>query len=276
MGKIHIMGILNVTPDSFSDGGIYYQNPDKAVAHALKMVDEGADILDIGGESTRPGSKSVTVDEEIDRVLPVIALLKERLGEKASISIDTNKSEVARTALANGAKIVNSLGGLTLDKHLADVVSQAHCTFIIYHIKGKPKTMQQGEIIYDDVIKNITKFFENQIAYGENHGINRNQFIIDPGVGFGKTVEQNVVIIKRLDEFRSLNLPILIGVSRKSHLGKILQSKLQLSHIPTPLERLEAALAETAIAVINGATIIRTHDVSQTKKFVTVLENFIK
>lgn len=265
------MGILNITPDSFSDGGIYYKNVQKAVARTEEMLKEGADSIDIGGESTRPGAEEVLTEEELERVLPVIIGIRKNLGNNFPISIDTNKAEVANSALENGATIVNSLGGFTFDPILAGVVKKYSCPVIIYHIKGLPRTMQEGEIIYKDVVGDIIKFFEKQIALGMKRGIRRDQFIIDPGIGFGKTVEQNVGIIKRLAEFKKLGLPILIGVSRKSHLGKLLQLKLGLTTTPEPIERLEASLAETAMAVLNGATMVRTHDVAQTKKFLTIL-----
>jgi len=265
------MGVLNVTPDSFSDGG-EYNTPEKAVKRAKEMLDEGADYIDVGGESTRPGSEEITAQDEIKRVLPVIHGIKKQLPQ-VRISIDTWKAEVAKEALAAGATAVNSLGGFLFDEKLAEVVKNTHCMMIIYHIKGQPKTMQQGEITYTDVIKEINEFFESQIAFGEQHEINREQFVLDPGIGFGKTVEQNIEIIKRFSEFKKLNLPLLVGVSRKSHLGKILKDELHEKTKPT--ERLEASLAETAIAVQSGAGIVRTHDIMQTKKFLAVLEKFL-
>jgi dihydropteroate synthase len=237
------------------------------------MLEEGAAIIDIGGESTRPGSEAVSVEEEIRRVIPVIQAIKKELGE-VTLSIDTWKHEVAEAALEAGCSIVNSLGGFSFDLKLAEVVAKHHCRIMLYHIKGTPKTMQQGQIHYDDVIKEISEFFAEQIAIGEKHGIQKDRYILDPGIGFGKSVEQNVEIIKRLGEFGSFALPIAIGVSRKSHLGMILQSELNLEQAPAPTERLEAGLAETAVAVLNGASIVRTHDVKETKKFLAVLERF--
>lgn len=275
MKKVTVMGILNVTPDSFSDGGMYYQNPQKAVLRVRQMLHEGADIIDIGGESTRPGSRLITGEEELERVIPVIQAVRKEIGNTFSISIDTFKATVAEKALSQGATMVNSLGGLCFDKSLADVIKKSKCLFIIYHIKGLPKTMQKGEIVYKDVVKDIIKFFEEQIVLGIKKGIQRKQFIIDPGIGFGKSLEQNLEIMRRLDELKKLHLPILIGVSRKSHLGLLLQKKLTLNTLPPPEDRLEGSLAETAIAVCNGASIIRTHDVLQTKRFLTVLEDLL-
>ena len=269
--KTLIMGVLNVTPDSFSDGGLYIDQR-KAVKRALQMVSEGADMIDIGGESTRPGSKSVSEDEELQRVLPVIKTIRKKLPD-TRLSIDTYHAEIAKKAIAAGATIVNSLGGFLFDPKLADVVADASCPIIIYHIKGKPKTMQKGEIVYKDVIGDIKKFFAEQTAFGVAKGIKREQFLLDPGIGFGKKVEQNLEIIKRLSEFQALGLPIVIGVSRKSHLGIVLKEALHFKDIPQPSERLEASLAETAIAVLHGASIVRTHDVLQTKRFLTVLDN---
>lgn len=273
------MGILNSTPDSFSDGG-KYNSTGKAVKRVAQMLAEGADYIDIGGESTRrfspfkySSSQPINAEEEKQRVLPVIKAIRKHFGADIRLSIDTWKAEVAREALANGVNAVNSLGGFLFDEQLASVVAEYRCMIIIYHINGQPKTMQQGEISYADVVKEIGDFFESQIAVGETYGIKRDQFILDPGIGFGKTVEQNIEILKNLDRFSHFNLPILIGVSRKSHLGKILQESLQIE--TSHAERLEASLAETAVAIQNGAGIIRTHDIMQTKKFLAVLEKFL-
>lgn len=271
--KTIVMGVLNVTPDSFSDGGLY-SDKQQAINRAAEMIQEGAGIIDIGGESTRPGSASVSEKEELQRVLPVIKGIREKLPD-VFLSIDTYRSGVAKEALEVGADMVNSLGGFLFDPKLAEIVSDYAVPIVIYHIKGQPKTMQKGKILYKDVIGDIKKFFEEQIAYGILHGVKREQFLIDPGIGFGKTVVQNVEIIKRLSEFQPLGLPIVIGVSRKSHLGFILKDELKLSDSPPPLERVEASLAETAVVVFNGARIVRTHDVLQTRKFLAVLDKFI-
>lgn len=270
--NIQIMGILNITPDSFSDGGEYYNSIPKAVAMAKQMHKEGADIIDIGGESTRPGSKTITIKEELKRVIPVIKEVKKNL-PSVTLSIDTWKHQVAKDGIKNGCTIINSLSGFYFDEMLAKTVAQFECSIIIYHVKGKPKTMQKGQIKYTNIIKEISNFFKEQVKFGEKNGIKRNKFILDPGIGFGKTVEQNIEIVKKLKQFKKLKLPIAVGVSRKSHLGQILQKELFIETKPT--ERIEAALAETAIVVLNGATIIRTHDVLQTKKFLTTLEKFL-
>lgn len=275
MKKISIMGILNITPDSFSDGGLYYDNIQSAVHRAQKMVAQGADIIDVGGESTRPGSATVPQEVELDRVIPVITALRKEFAKTITISIDTNKAIVAEEALKNGANWINSLGGFSFDKNLATVVAKYNCPCVLYHIKGEPSTMQQGTILYDDVVADIAQFFTQQIEFGTQQGINRENFIIDPGIGFGKTIEQNLEIIKRIAEFTSFNLPILLGVSRKGHLAKILQKKLALPVEPTVTQRVEAGLAEAAIGIVNGATIIRTHDVLETKKFTAILEELL-
>lgn len=269
-----IMGILNITPDSFSDGGNYYNNVKKALEHAKKMHEEGADIIDIGGESSRPGAEQVTQEEELSRVIPVIEAIRRELGEKVYLSIDTYKSEVAKEALLKGVNLINSLGGFTFDRELARVASEFDCPVMLYHINGKPKTMQQGDLSSTDVIADISSFFKNQIDLGIQNGMSKKQFILDPGIGFGKTVEQNIEIIKRLNEFTELKLPIAVGISRKSHLAELIKQNLHLPELPQPNQRIEACLAETAIAVLNGATIIRTHDVIQTKRFITTLDLF--
>ncbi len=272
MKKTTIMGILNITPDSFSDGGDYYDNPQKALERAQQMIKEGADSIDIGGESTRPGSESVDAQEELRRVIPVIQILKQHFGNDVLLCIDTWKHDVARETLEAGCGMVNSLGGFIFDEKLAGVVATSGCDFIMYHSTGKPKTMQQGDITYANVIKEISAFFEEQIMLGKKHGVKKEQFIIDPGIGFGKTVEQNIEIIKNLKVLETFKLPIAIGVSRKSFLGMILKDERNIETKPT--ERLEASLAATAIAVQNGASVVRTHDVWETKKFLTILDKF--
>lgn len=273
--KTLLMGILNLTPDSFSDGGEYFQNVDKAAARAKLMFQEGADIIDIGGESSRPGSSGISPQEELGRVLPAIKAIRKEL-KQAVLSIDTYKVTVAREALNAGVDVINSLGGFLFEKELADVAAHFGCQVILYHIKGKPQTMQEGEISYKDVIGEVMDFFDGQIRYGLQRGMKREQFLIDPGIGFGKTVEQNVEIIKRLDEFKKLELPIVVGISRKSHLAKLLERELHLKDTPGTSERLEAGLAETAVAVLKGAGIVRTHDVAETKRFLSVLDLFKK
>jgi len=269
--KTVVMGILNVTPDSFSDGGLYL-GVNAAVERATQMVDEGADIIDIGGESTRPGSRGVFADEEIQRVVPIIMAVKKKFGKRVLISVDTYKSVVAEAAVRAGAQIINSLGGSRFDPKIYAVAKKHTASIIVYHIKGEPRTMQKGEIFYKDVVKEIAKFFQNEIDVAKKFGVVKKQLWLDPGIGFGKTVAQNLEIIHRLKEFETFHLPIVIGVSRKSHLGILLKDAFHLPEPPLSTERLEAALAETTVAVLNGACIVRTHDVLATKKCLAVVD----
>ncbi|MEJ5173672.1 MAG: dihydropteroate synthase [Hydrogenothermaceae bacterium] len=269
--KTAIMGVINVTPDSFSNGNQDYKNIDKILEKVSYMLEKGADIIDVGGESTRPGAEPVSLEEELDRVVPVIEAIRKELGDRFLISIDTYKSKVAEEALKVGADIVNDISGLTFDDNMADVVAKFDCPIILNHIRGKPRDMQKGEIYYDDVVLDIIKFLRERINYGISKGIRPDRFIIDPGIGFGKLPEHNVEIIKRLDEFKILGYPILIGISRKSFLNVILKNLLTKTDIP-PKERLFATLGATAYAVLNGAHIVRVHDVKETAEFITILD----
>ncbi len=244
----YVMGILNVTPDSFSDGGLYYDK-ESAVKHAIDMIDLGADIVDIGGESTRPGSEMVQVEEEIERVIPVLdRLLFYR--PNAIISVDTNKSVVAEKALKHGAKIINDISGLTFDPEIARVVKHYNAALIIMHIKGKPKDMQVAPS-YNNVVSEIYDFLYDKLLYAKEIGVEG--LFIDPGIGFGKSIDNNFEIIRRLEEFRGLGYPIMIGISRKSFLGKTLNLDINLRDTAT-------TIAES-MSVKNGARIIRTHNV---------------
>ncbi len=268
--KTAIMGILNVTPDSFSDGGEFF-HVEKAVEKAAQMLEEGANIIDIGGESTRPGAKPVSEEEELKRVIPVIKQIRKELGDNFFISIDTYKSKVAKAALEEGADIVNDISGLSFDEHMIDVIKEFDCPVIVNHIKGTPQNMQKN-VYYDDVVREIIEFLNKQISIALEKGIRKDRFIIDPGIGFGKNVEHNIEIIKRLKEFKILGFPILVGISRKSFIGKVLKNLLGMEREPSPKDRLYGGLAATAIAVLNGAHIVRTHDVKQTNEFLTMLD----
>ncbi len=267
-----LMGILNVTPDSFSDGGLFYKKIDEAVYRVSQMLDEGADIIDIGGESTRPGSKPVPLEEELERVIPVIKAIRKELGNNFLISIDTYKSQVAKAALDEGADMVNDISGMSFDVNMVNVIAEYDCPIIINHIKGRPEDMQKERVYYEDVVEEIIDFLDNQVKFGKKHGIRDDRFIIDPGIGFGKEVEHNVEIVKRLEEFKILGYPILIGISRKSFIGKILKNLLGYENMPLPRERLYGTLGATAIAALNGANIIRTHDIKQTREFLTLID----
>lgn len=244
-----VMGVLNVTPDSFSDGGKFFE-VESALARARQMVEEGADILDVGGESTRPGAEPVSAEEEMRRVLPVIRGIREF--SDVPISIDTYKAPVARAALQAGAQIINDISGLTLDPDLAYVAAQSGAWLVVMHILGTPRTMQQ-QIHYDDVVGDILAFLRRQMAVAEAAGVPRHRLIADPGIGFGKTAQHNLEIVRRLREFQTLGVPILIGPSRKSFIGKVLD-------LP-PDQRVEGTAAAVAIAIWNGASIVRVHDV---------------
>ncbi len=247
-----IMGILNVTPDSFSDGGKYL-SVEKAVAQAHRMVEEGADIIDIGGESSRPFSEPVSEEEEMKRVLPVIEALEEL---KVPISVDTYKPGVAEEALKRGASMVNDIFGLR-NEGMADVVRDYDAAVVIMHMKGEPKNMQMDPS-YEDTVGEIMRFFRERIEYAKRKGINEDRIIIDPGIGFGKRVEDNLMIIRSIESFKCLGVPILMGTSRKSFIGKILDLNVE--------ERLEGTIATNVISLMHGANIFRVHDVKENKR----------
>ncbi len=243
-----IMGIVNVTPDSFSDGGKYFSAED-AVNQGLKLIDDGADILDIGGESTRPGSDPVSKDEELRRTIPVIKnILKHR--KDTVISIDTTKSEVAKQALDSGAQIINDISGLTFDDQMVVVAKEYDAGVVIMHIKGNPKTMQENPE-YTDVVKEVYDFLLVQSIKAKHNDVNK--IIIDPGIGFGKLVEHNFMLIKNLDYFRSLGFPLMIGLSKKSFIGKILNLD--------PDDREIGTVVLETVSILKSARIIRTHNV---------------
>jgi dihydropteroate synthase len=246
------MGILNITPDSFSDGGLYFDET-SAINKAFQMIEDGADVIDIGGESTRPGSEPVPVEEELRRILPVIKSVARKI--KIPISIDTYKSEIAKRALDAGASMVNDISGLRFDPEMAKVVSDYKVPVVIMHIKGTPKIMQQKPV-YDALIPEILEYLSQSITIAVEAGIPDNIIMIDPGLGFGKTFEDNLEIIHNLHEFTLLGKPVLIGPSRKAFIGKI------LGDLP-PEERLEGTAAAVAISIMNGANIVRIHDVKE-------------
>lgn len=258
-----IMGILNVTPDSFSDGGEHFGAGD-AVSHARRMIEEGADIVDIGGESTRPGSKPVTALEEIERVIPVIKAIRDE--SDVPISVDTYKSEVARAALAAGADIVNDITALNGDEFMAKVIAEADAAVILMHMKGTPETMQ-ADPDYDDVISDIIEYLTASIDKARSAGIAFDKIIIDPGIGFGKTVEHNLTILSNIGRFKELDMPVLIGSSRKSFIGSITGKDVNKRQFGTA--------ASVTAAILNGADIIRVHDVPQMKD-TAILSDAIK
>lgn len=267
-----IMGILNVTPDSFSDGGVFFKNVEKAVSYAQQMVADGATIIDIGGESTKPNVQQISAQEELTRVIPVLNALRKELPNKVFLSIDTYKAEVAQAALGVGADMINDVSGLQMDSQMPDVVAKAHVPVIVNHMYGTPKTMQKNPQ-YDDVIQDIVEFFQEKTSLLEKKGMVKTSIILDPGFGFGKTVEHNLMLLKYFSAFSQLGFSTLIGVSRKSTLGIVLQQSLGANQLPFPVnDRLEVGLAATAVAVLNGASMVRTHDVLQTKKFLSIID----
>ncbi len=252
-----IMGILNITPDSFSNGGEYIDIY-KSIYHAQKMVEDGADIIDVGGESTRPGSKIVSIDEELGRVIPVIEELSQITN--VPISIDTYKHEVAEAAILAGASIINDIWGLQKDKQMAVIAKKYNVPVIAMH-------NHDGNEYEKDIIEEIKMFFNKTLKIAKENNISKNMIILDPGIGFGKTYEQNIEIIQRLEELRELG-PILLGTSRKSTLGKILD-------LP-PKDRIEGTLATTVIGIQKGVDIVRVHDVLENKRCAMVADKILR
>ncbi len=260
-----VMGILNVTPDSFSDGG-KYNSLDKALLHVDEMIRNGANIIDVGGESTRPGAEPVSLEEEIDRVFPVIEKIKKEFD--VLVSIDTYKSKVADICLNQaGADIVNDISGLRFDSNMINVVRDSEVSVIVMHIKGTPKDMQK-EPYYNDVVKELVDYFEERMNYLINNGIDKKRIIIDPGIGFGKRLEDNVNIIKNIKRFKELELPVLIGLSRKSFLGMITGEKDAYNREPE-------TIVANIISFINGADIIRVHDVKNFIKSIRIVKELL-
>ncbi|MDM8556887.1 dihydropteroate synthase [Desulfococcaceae bacterium HSG7] len=260
-GRTAVMGIVNVTPDSFSDGGLYY-NIDKAVEHGRQLAESGADIIDIGGESTRPFADSVSTEEELQRVVPVIAKLAAKIA--IPISIDTVKAEVARQALDAGASIINDISALRHDKNMADLAAQYGVPLILMHIQGTPRTMQVAPQ-YDNLIAEIKTFLEDAIRHAEKKGVLRSAIIVDPGIGFGKTAQHNYSIIRHLDQFESLDVPILIGLSRKAFIRNTLKAAYDREFTPDSAWVETGTQAAVSASVLKGAHIVRVHDVANTR-----------
>lgn len=250
--RTYLMGILNVTPDSFSDGG-EFDNLETALAQAKRLIDEGANIIDIGGQSTRPGAVQISLEEELNRVIPIIKALREAVS--IPISIDTTRASVAQAAVKTGADIVNDISGGTYDTEMFPVVARLGVPFIMMHIRGTPQTMQQLTD-YQDLIAEIIQFFEQQIDRATKTGIERSRIIIDPGIGFAKNYAQNLELLRRTSEFKALGLPILVGASRKSFIGRILNQN-------DPKMRVWGTAAACCAAIAGSADILRVHDVAQ-------------
>ena len=258
--RTRLMGVLNVTPDSFSDGGKYFSVP-KAVAHGLTMAQNGADIIDIGGESTRPYAGKLPADEEMERVIPVIRQLSREIS--IPISIDTYKSEVAEEALNAGASIINDISALRLDPDMGAVAAKACVPVILMHMKGTPESMQR-QPEYDDLIREIWDFLKSAVERSETAGIRRDLIILDPGIGFGKTFEHNLKLIHNLEKFQTLKRPLLVGPSNKAFIGHILGKEAH--------ERDTGTMAAVAACVMNGAHIIRAHNVKMAMETIKIID----
>ncbi|MBU1038204.1 MAG: dihydropteroate synthase [Candidatus Omnitrophica bacterium] len=260
-----VMGILNVTPDSFSDGGRFFDSK-KAVRHSLAMVNDGADIIDVGGESTRPGSRGISAGEELRRVIPVIKALAKR--SRIPISIDTMKSEVADEAIRAGATIVNDVSGLKYDNKMASVAAKHDVSLIIMHMRGTPRNMQLSPR-YRDTVRDIISDLRLAISKAVKAGVDSRKIVIDPGIGFGKTLRHNLEILNRLEEFKELKAPICIGTSRKSFIGRVLG-------VEDPGERIIGTVATCVIALMKGARLIRVHEVKEALQAVRMTESVLK
>ena len=263
--RTFVMGILNITPDSFSDGGKYFDgklNLEKVIKDALQMERDGADFIDVGGESTRPGSENISIDEELERVVPVIEGLRSKIN--IPVSIDTYKSKVAEEALRSGASIVNDISGFRYDRMTAEVTAKYNASCILMHIKGTPKDMQKNPV-YGNVVEEVYDYLKESISIAIKHGIK--QIMTDVGIGFGKTVEHNLELIRNLREFTKLGYPLLLGVSRKSFIDKIYPSSVK--------DRLEGTIASNVVGIMNGANIIRVHDVPENVKAARITDRIL-
>ena len=262
--RIYIMGVVNCTPDSFSDGGLYCK-ADKAISHAMKLAEEGADILDIGGESTRPFSEPVEVSEELRRVVPVVKELRRQTD--CIISVDTQKAEVARAVLEEGADIINDISALRFDPNMAEVIKGYHTPVCLMHMKGTPRDMQRDPE-YEDCAKEVFEFLEERLRFLESLGLSRKMAIVDPGIGFGKRLQHNLELLANLHRFKALGCMVLVGVSRKSFLGEI-------TGIERPSDRDVPTLGAVAWSVMNGADIVRVHNVRWTCQVLSVLHEIM-
>jgi dihydropteroate synthase len=258
--RTHVMGVLNVTPDSFSDGGHFFER-DRAIEQGIAMVRQGADILDIGGESTRPYSKRIPAEEELNRVIPVIEALRREV--KVPISIDTVKAQVAREALRSGASIVNDISALRFDPEMVRVVAKAGVPVILMHMKGMPEDMQV-QPMYDEVLPEIIGFLRDALDRAKREGIRQDLTIVDPGIGFGKTFDHNLEIIRELKQLQCLERPVLVGTSRKAFIGHILKKDME--------GRETGTMATLAAAAMNGAHIVRAHDVEKAVETVKMID----
>lgn len=255
-----VMGILNVTPDSFSDGGRYFDSQ-KAIGRGLELAEEGADVIDIGGESTRPGARPLSAQEEIERVLPVIRGLRRALS--IPLSIDTYKAEVARAVLDAGADVVNDISALRFDPAMVSLIVREKVPVVLMHMQGTPQTMQTSPH-YEDVLRQVKDFLSRRVAFALGAGVAPERIVIDPGIGFGKNLEHNLALLRGIPSLTSVGQPVLVGPSRKTFIGKILNLG--------PDDRLEGSLAAAVAAVLGGAHMIRMHDVKEAKRAITLAD----
>ncbi len=254
------MGVVNVTPDSFFDGGLYFE-PARAIERALALTAEGADIIDVGGESTRPGSSPISAKEEKKRILPVIEVLKQK--KDVLVSVDTSKAEVAEAALAAGADIINDISAGRFDTRMLPLAGRSGAGLILMHMKGTPRTMQLAPH-YDDVVGEVKAFLKTRMEAAEGCGVQSEHILLDPGIGFGKTLDHNLALLNSLGSLAELGRPLVIGVSRKSFIGKILD-------LDTP-DRLEGTIAASIVGILRGASLLRVHDLQPVKRAVAVAE----
>ncbi|MBI4525553.1 MAG: dihydropteroate synthase [Deltaproteobacteria bacterium] len=259
-GRTAIMGIVNVTPDSFSDGGKYL-NSESAIAHGIKLAEEGADLIDIGGESTRPGAIPVSVYEEMARILPVVRGLRRALS--IPLSVDTCKAEVARAALAEGADLVNDISALRFDAEMVTLIAKEKTPVILMHMQGKPRDMQV-QPRYSDVVEEVKSFLVDRARFAVQRGVPQDRIMIDPGIGFGKNLCHNLALLRALPVFASLGFPVVVGASRKSFLGKILELGLE--------DRREGSVAAAVAAALGGASMVRVHDVKESWRALRVAD----
>lgn len=255
-----LIGVVNVTPDSFFDGGLYFE-PARAIEHSLALAAEGADIVDVGGESTRPGSSPISAKEEKKRILPVIEVLKQN--HDVLISVDTTKAEVAEAALAAGADIINDISAGRFDPRMLPLAAESGAALILMHMKGTPRTMQIAPH-YDDVLGEVKAFLKERLEAAETSGLPRESVLLDPGIGFGKTLGHNLVLLNNLEAFAGLERPLVVGISRKSFIGKILKLEAQ--------DRLEGTIAAAIVSVLRGASLLRVHDIQAVKRAIAVAE----
>ena len=266
--SFRLMGVVNVTPDSFSDGGAFLQT-DAAVAHGLELVGEGAEILDIGGESTRPGADPVSTEEELRRVIPVIEGLV-AAGTKAQISIDTSKAKIAQAALGAGASLVNDVSAFRADPAIAGLVADSGAECCLMHMLGEPRTMQRDPHYAGDVVDEVKAFLEERIRFAVREGVSEERIMLDPGIGFGKTVAHNLELLRRLGELTQLGRPIVIGTSRKSFLGLIAAGAAGLAEPLDAQHRLAGTIATNVLALERGASVFRVHDVAPVREALAV------